>query len=440
MTTARASNPLITAATVITRIVVGGTFAFSGFAKAIDPWGTYYKITDYLLALGWDSALSLALWFAFVLAGAELLLGVLITVGAYRRSAPIAALLTLLVMTPLTLWLAITNAVPDCGCFGDALVLSNWATFAKNLLLLAGTLFLILSGTRVRGLFYPATQWLVAAATIAFAAYIAAQGYFVQPLLDFRPFKTGTRITADAHSSNSTDFAFIYERGGQRQQFTIDNVPDEDSGWTFIARVELPPKAPAATAVDAHTLALADEAGPMTDQILASDSNVILILFPNLSDVSVAHTYMINEITDFALDNGAAVYGVTAATDNEIAQWADLSMARYPMLFGDDSEIKMLARGNPAIVLLSSGEIRWKRTLGSITPEHLRKPQVTLHNLSDDFRPREQLRNAIVSYAIALLAILVLNHTYTGLRHISARRKSQPQQQNNSTDNNTNNN
>ncbi|MBR1882150.1 MAG: DoxX family membrane protein, partial [Muribaculaceae bacterium] len=129
---------IITLTVVLVRLVMGATFAFSGFAKAIDPWGTYYKITEYILTLGWDALLPAALFAAFALPAAEMTLGVIVAVGAYRRSAPVLMLLMMAVMLPLTLWLAVTRAVPDCGCFGDAWVLSNNATFAKNVVLAVG--------------------------------------------------------------------------------------------------------------------------------------------------------------------------------------------------------------------------------------------------------------------------------------------------------------
>ena len=128
--------------TVLMRLVVGGVFVFSGFAKGVDPWGTTYKITDYLTAMGLAEWTGTALFIAVAVAVLEFLLGIALVTGSYRRSAPWLALLLMLVMTPLTLWLAVTDAVPDCGCFGDAMHMSNWATLGKNVLLLLGVIFL----------------------------------------------------------------------------------------------------------------------------------------------------------------------------------------------------------------------------------------------------------------------------------------------------------
>ena len=415
--------------TIAMRLVVGATFVFSGFAKAIDPWGTQYKITEYLLTLGWDSWAGLSLLFALALSAVEMMLGVAVMVGAYRRSAPAAMIAVLAVMTPLTLWLAVTDAVPDCGCFGDALTLSNWATFGKNLLLLAGAVYLLVVGRRVGGLFTPAVQWMVLAATLAYVAYVGLEGYFVQPLLDFRPYPAGTQLVSDAPSTSDADYVFVYERDGNRQEFSIDDVPDPDSGWTFVARRELPSQ-PAPLSANQRTIALADDAGIITAELLENDSDMILLLFPDLPEVSAAHTYMLNELTDFAHNHATRVVGITSAIDSQIAQWADLSMAAYPMLIGDDSEIKMIARGNPAVVFLHGNTIQWKRTLGSITNERLHTDGVTPASLSDDFRPARQLQHATLAYLLALVAVLLLNRSFTGIRTLVGRHNRKHQSNN----------
>ena len=162
--------------TVLMRLVVGAVFVFSGFTKSIDPWGTTYKITDYLNAMGLGQWTGTALFIAVSLAALEFMLGFAIVLGSYRRSAPVLALLLMLVMTPLTLWLAVTGAVPDCGCFGDAWHLSNWATFAKNVLLLLGIIYLLVFNKTVKGIYGPAVQWVVM--TLAFA-FVMAVAYYI---------------------------------------------------------------------------------------------------------------------------------------------------------------------------------------------------------------------------------------------------------------------
>ena len=164
--------------TVLMRLTVGGIFAFSGFSKGIDPWGTSYKVSDYLSAMGMEQWADTALFIAVALAAIEFMIGIAIIVGAYRRSSPWMALVFMLIMTPITLWIAITGAVADCGCFGDALHMSNWATFGKNVLLLLGVIYLLFFNRSIPSIYGPAIQWMVMAVSFALVMAIAYYGYF----------------------------------------------------------------------------------------------------------------------------------------------------------------------------------------------------------------------------------------------------------------------
>ena len=359
-------------AVVAVRVLVGGTFAFSGFVKAIDPYGGYYKITEYLMALGLESLTGLALVGAIALAATEFMLGVMLIVGAHRRVAPWLTMAMLAVMTPLTLWLAVTDAVPDCGCFGDALVLTNWQTFAKNVLLLIATTFLIIYNRRAGSLYRPVLHWLVPLLAVALAVAIALRGYFVQPLLDFRPYPVGTKLVATgADEGDEGDYRFIYENAdGVRQDFALDSLPDEEAGWTYVDRYKLPGNDTVAPSDDGTRLfTIRDvETGADVSSELLNDTihDVVMLLFPSLPTVSIGHTYTLNRLTDLARSQGANVVGLTPATELEVERWNDISLADYTMYRAEDTEVKMLARGNPAVVMLHDGTVIWNRTLSSI--------------------------------------------------------------------------
>lgn len=122
----------------ISRFILAAAFIFSGFVKAVDPLGFQYKVQDYLAAFG------MASWFpsffpllgGIALSAIEFSIGIFLFFGVRRTVASTLALMLMSFMTPLTLYLAIFNPVSDCGCFGDAWVLTNWETFIKNVLLL----------------------------------------------------------------------------------------------------------------------------------------------------------------------------------------------------------------------------------------------------------------------------------------------------------------
>ena len=145
----RLVNIVLTAA----RILFGITFVFSGFVKAVDPIGFAYKIEDYLIAFQLIPFIPLALTFAVALILVELLLGVFILLGLYRKLSTAMGVLFMAVMTPMTLYIALKNPVEDCGCFGDALVISNWDTFYKNIVLVLLAVLLLVYHKRIKPLF-----------------------------------------------------------------------------------------------------------------------------------------------------------------------------------------------------------------------------------------------------------------------------------------------
>lgn len=419
--------------TTLMRLTVGGVFIFSGFTKGVDPWGTCYKITDYMNALGLTEWTGTALFVAVALAVIEFVLGVTIAVGAYRRGGPILALILLLVMTPLTLWLAVTGAVPDCGCFGDALHLSNWATFGKNVLLLLGIIYLLAFNKALRGVYGPAVQWIVLALSFAFITAIAYFGYFTQPLIDYRPYPEGTRLvssTVEDNDESEEDFIFIYSKNGEEHEFTIDSLPDEEDGWEFVTRYHA--RRPHARVIMRNGnatggIAITDEEGnDVTLDVLADSRRTVLLLFPDLPQVGVVNSFSLNELNDAALVAQADVIGLTPASTQEIEHWKDISMASYPIYNMDDSELKMIARGNPAVVYLEDGVIKWKRTLSSL--DGLEQP-IELSEMGNAYHAESTLTSLMLAYLTAMIALVIINRSHLMVRYLYYKRNKKKKKQ-----------
>lgn len=415
--------------TILMRLVVGAVFMFSGFTKAVDPWGTTYKITEYLNAMGLEQWTDIALFIAVALAVMEFMLGIAFALGTYRRSTPVVALLLMLVLTPVTLWLAVTDAVPDCGCFGDAWHLSNWATFFKNVLLLLGIIYLLMFNRSVKGVYGPAVHWVVAALAFAFVMAVAYYGYFHQPLIDYRPYPVGTRLAAATEDSGDSeeDFIFIYSRNGEQQEFTIDNLPDEEDGWVYETRYHA--RRPHSNVImmngsQDEGIAIFDDFGEnVTADVLSAGGNTMLLLFSDLPQVGVVNSFALNELSDAAFASDVRVIGLTPASASEIEHWKDLSMASYPIYNMDDSELKMIARGNPAVVFLQDGVITWKRTLSSLND--VEQP-IDLPALADDYDADGIMTNLMLAFLAALLALLVLNRTHVLIRSLFKKKTKQP--------------
>ena len=225
----------------IARTILGVVFVFSGVVKAIDPLGTVYKIEDYLKAFGgiFTDLLPLAEVAAWGLIVLELLLGVCMLLNIRTQWTSWISLLFYLVMTPLTLYIALTNPVSDCGCFGDAVVLTNWQTFSKNVVLI--TMAIILVALR-KSVFPLWSTWMEALLSVL--TIVATIGFMLWtsnhlPLMDFRPYKIGNHIPTlmeypEDAEPDQYDITFVYAKDGVEQTFTLDNYPKGDSTWTFV--------------------------------------------------------------------------------------------------------------------------------------------------------------------------------------------------------------
>ncbi len=214
---------------------------FSGFVKAVDPVGFAYKIEDYLISFQLLEFIPLALTFAVGLILLEFLLGVFILLGLYRKITSTLALLFMAVMTPMTLYIAVANPVADCGCFGDALIISNWATFYKNIVLLALSIVLVVYSNRILPLFSAKSaksKNFVLGFVFLFSLLFCLYNILYLPIMDFRPYKVGVNIPEqmqdDLSKGDVYENIYIYEKDGVEQEFTEDNFPWEDTTYTFV--------------------------------------------------------------------------------------------------------------------------------------------------------------------------------------------------------------
>lgn len=407
-----AKNPVNKVVVILLRIIIGATFVVSGFVKAIDPMGSVYKFQEYFSALQLTTMAGSEVVLAFIVPALELTLGVMLLTGCLRRTTPIMLLAMMAIMLPLTYFLATTNAVPDCGCFGDAIKLSNWQTFWKNVALTLGLIYLVFQNKSVPCIYGPVVQWIVMVLTFALSIAISYIGYAWQPLIDFRPYKVGTHIGSQMAPVGGNDFVFIYEKGGKQQEFSLDSVPDEEDGWTFIGRKKITPDLSPAQKAELNAFSIFDNGNDVTEEVLDSTTNQLLVLIPDYNKVNRAYAFVLNDFARASADKGATLYAVASASQEQIEQWASLTEPTYPIYTGDDSEIKMLARGNPAVVYVENGVVVWKRTFSSLPARELLKSQVPLARLSDDLDPSFKLWELLWPYFLVMIALLFVNRIY----------------------------
>ncbi|MEE1337681.1 MAG: DoxX family protein [Muribaculaceae bacterium] len=403
-------TPLIV---LVFRLVIGVVFVFSGFVKAIDPWGVLYKLEEYTAAMGLDWLSPFLLFGAFAISIVEFCLGVCLLVGAYRRVSVWLSMVLMVVMTVLTGWLAMSDAVTDCGCFGDVIVMSNTATFVKNIVLLAMVAYLMRYNVRLFNTFGHDVHWLVVVISAGFALSVASYGYFYQPMLDFRPYKVGVPLIGEDKMVDDSEFVFVYEQNGEKREFTIDNLPaEDDSTWQFVERRELKLHS---EDDDAMGLSITDGDEDVTADVLSADGDKLIFVYSQMNDIGISYTYLINILDDFARKVGADVLGVADASPEEIENWKDVSMATYPIYTSDGTSLKMLARGNPAVVYVKEGKVVWKRTLQSIdaaTVESSISGGGDLESIVADYDGEQRLKYLSISYVIILILVLILNRSY----------------------------
>jgi len=304
----------------VCRLVLAVAFILSGFVKAVDPLGTQYKIHDYLGALGLASVVPdfLTLSFSVVQSSAEFFLGICLLFAIRRRIVSLIVMILMVVMTLLTLWLAIANPISDCGCFGDALVLTNWQTFWKNVVLLAAAVVVWRYPLDMGRIISRSNQWIVMNYSAFFIlVIIAGRSLYTLPQFDFRPYHIGTNL----------------REGWQRM------IDGEDSPYAefFIEDI--------------------DEGEDITEQVLNDEGYTFLLVSPHLEQADDSQLDELNRIYEYSQDHGYPFYCLTASSQRGITRWQDITGAEYPFCQTDETTLKTVIRSNPGLLLLKNGVI-----------------------------------------------------------------------------------
>ena len=351
-------------------------FIFSGFVKAVDPLGSFYKIQDYLAAFGIISWFPtyLPLLFAIILSSAEFCVGVFLFFGVRRKIASTLALLLMSVMTPLTLYLALANPVSDCGCFGDAWVLTNWQTFGKNIGLLVAAIAVI----RERKLMFRfgtlKIELMVSLYTLLFVFALSFYCLEYLPVLDFRPYKIGADIKAgmeipEGAKPSVFESRFVLEKDGRQQEFTLDNYPD--STWTFVeTRTVLKEKGYEPPIHDFSMISLGT-GEDITDSVLTDKGYTFLLVAHRIEEADDSNIDLINEIYDYSVEHGYGFYALTSSPDEEIEMWRERTGAEYPFCQMDDITLKTIIRSNPGLLLIKDGTILNKWSDNQLPDEYV---------------------------------------------------------------------
>lgn len=353
------------AKTIITnvcRMLLAVVCIFSGYVKAIDPLGTQYKIEDYLGALHLEGAVPhwLTLTASVALAATEFTIGMLLLFAIRRRQTSRVTLVFMAVMTAVTLWLAVANPIDDCGCFGDAIHLSNIQTLLKNVVLLAAAIVVWRWSLRMKRFISKTNQWIVTNYTMLFILATALWCIYNLPLFDFRPYHIGADLRKGMEipeGAKQPQFktTFIMEKDGETREFALEDYPD--STWTFIDAKTIQTEKGYEPPIHDFSIVDTSSGNDITDSIMGSRSYTFLLIAPYLEHADDICFGDINRIHEYALSHHYGFYCLTASTAKGISHWTDITGAEYPFCTTDGTTLKTMIRSNPGLMLLKDGKV-----------------------------------------------------------------------------------
>ena len=372
----------------IARLVLAVVFVLSGFVKAVDPLGTQYKIADYLEAMGLSGLMPdfMTLSASILLSAIEFGIGICLLFAIRRRFTSRVVLLFMLVMTPFTLWIALTDPVSDCGCFGDAVVLTNWQTLLKNVVLLAMAVVVWRWPLEMVRFVSKSNQWIVVNYSAVFILFFSGWSLYDRPYFDFRSYHVGTDL-----------------RQGWNEMMEGNESPYTDF---FIERV--------------------DDGEDITEQLLNRKGYAFLLVSPYLEQADDSQLDLINQLYEYAEDYDYPFYCLTSSGERGINRWRDMTGAEYPFCQTDGTTLKTVVRSNPGVLLLKDGVIIRKWSHNRLPDEYELTDR--LENLEIGGMPQDSVPRKIVFillwYVLPLFVLTVADRLWAWSHRVKKKEKS----------------
>lgn len=411
------------------RFLLGATFVFSGFVKAIDPIGTQYKLQDYISAVSMGGIVPdiVTLLASVALSALEFSLGVFVLFAIRRHLVSKILVAFMAVMTLITVWIALFNPVKDCGCFGEALRLTNVQTLLKNIVLLAASVVVAWRPLRMYRFLSRSTQWIAINYTILFVLLLSAHCLYHLPLIDFRPYhigmniKKGMEIPAGAPQPEF-ETTFILQKNGVKKEFTLDNYPD--SSWQFVDSKTVQTKEGYVPPIHDFSIQKAD-GDDITDSVLTAKGYIFLLVSPHLEQADDSNFGDIDLLYEYCQERKIPFYCLTASTKKDIDHWADITGAEYPFCFTDETTLKTIIRSNPGLLLLKDGTIIRKWSHNDLpSSSSLNAP---LSKLSIGAMPStslgETIMKVVLLFFIPLIILVFADRTWAWTKYLRRKRK-----------------
>jgi len=348
---------------VISRLIVGITFMFSGFVKGVDPIGLSYKMTEYMEAYHLNWFIPAILYLAIIMCMIEFAIGAALVFNLKPKIIQWLALIMMGFFTVLTLLSAINNPVSDCGCFGDAIKLSNWETFYKNIVLLALVLVIIFTRNFSRPTLNYKWQIGLLVLVMLFPIGISVYSYNHLPLIDFLPWKVGNKISEQVvPTPEIAEVTLVYKdkKTGEKFEYTAKTLPYQDSvKWNSIEFVEQKKKVVQPyKAAPVHDFNIIDENGvDQTASIIANPGYQFILVAHSLEETNKKAFLEINAFQRQCEKDSISFVGLTGSGPSVVGDFRHEVQAMYPVYSMDETALKTMIRANPGLILLKNGEV-----------------------------------------------------------------------------------
>jgi uncharacterized membrane protein YphA (DoxX/SURF4 family) len=337
------------------RIFVGIVFIFSGFVKGIDPLGTVFKMNDYFLAFDQPWAMQFSLPLSIFLCAVEFMIGVSLFFNLMIRKSAWLLLPMMIFFTILTFFDATYNIVPDCGCFGDAVKLTNVQTFIKNLVLMCFVVPIFAWRNKYRSLLSSAGEWAVLGIIALAFTLLSVWCYRYLPVVDFMSWKVGNTINKTGSADARFYVTYKNIKTGEEKEYLAPDYPWNDSVW-MSEWVFLSQRAEDPSAGNGMALMAEDAAGnDVTPSITGNpDYQFIFVTY----DLEGADPENFTKILPLYKQVEAAGYSfvcISNALPEVIREFRMANGTAFEFYSADDVVLKTMVRSNPGLILIKNG-------------------------------------------------------------------------------------
>lgn len=342
----------------ILRILTGLVFIFSSVVKGVDPLGTAYKIEDYLIAYHISGLTPAALLFSVLLCTLEFTVGIMLLLKLRMRFTAWVLAGIMAFFTLVTLYDALYSPVPDCGCFGDFLKITNWQTFYKNIVIDAFVVVIFINRNNYKEYFSIKTQWIIAWAFAVLFALFCVRNYRHLPAIDFSEYKTGNKLYIDNPKPVECYLTYQNKDTKEKKEYLSPNYPFDDSvwmeKWQFVSqRIVDPNQYPGKNLVIVDTIG-----NNITYSVIRNKDYQYIINIYDLEKVNIEALKKLDALAkELEQKNNISTIVLAAGDEHKFTEFKAKYNISLPFYSGDDVILKIMVRSNPGLMIIKDGEV-----------------------------------------------------------------------------------